>query len=334
MQRRRQHRAYQKEPTPRVGPAALRGRTAPTAIGGDVYFVTPTQVARGDRAVYTASNDTLVVTGDVILQATDLRVRDDRDRMAVHDVSLEVRAGEILAIAGVQGNGQTELTETILGLTEPLHGSITLDGKDLVGTSVKSRLRAGLGFIPEDRSTSGVISSFTVAENFVLDLYDTKPFAKGGTVLPGVVEDNARKRSEEFDVRLTSVDDPVSTLSGGNQQKVVVAREMSRPLRVLVASQPTRGVDVGSIEFIHKEIVAERDKGTPVLIVSTELDEVMALADRIAVMYRGAVVGIVPGDTDRDVLGLMMAGIPYEEARAQSAEHRTTLAAADEEATT
>src|SRR5690606_24933689 len=178
------------------------------------------------------------------------------------------------------------------------------------------------------RSTSGVIAGFSVAENFILDLYDTAPFAKWGTVLPGVVEENARRRAAEVGVRLTDVGDPISTLAGGNQQKVVVAREMSRPLRVLVASQPTRGVDVGSIEFIHERLVAERDNGTAVLIVSSELDEVMSLADRIAVMYRGGIVGIVPGDTERDVLGLMMAGVPLEEARLQSAEHRTALAAA------
>ncbi len=268
--------------------------------------------------------------GEEALVLSELTVLDPAGSVVVDRVDLTVRSGEIVAIAGVQGNGQTELTETILGLTEPLHGSIRLSGKELVGTSVKRRLRSGLGFVPEDRSTSGVISSFSVAENFVLDLYDTKPFAKAGTVLPGVVVENARTRAEEFDVRLTDVTDPISTLSGGNQQKVVVAREMSRPLKVLVASQPTRGVDVGSIEFIHNRLVAERDGGTAILLVSSELDEAMALADRIAVMYRGSIVGIVPGDTDRDVLGLMMAGVPLEEARAQSAEHRTALAAADD----
>ena len=233
-----------------------------------------------------------------------------------------------------QAEPETELAEVILGLEEADAGRLLLDGTDLGRSNVKQRLRAGIGFVPEDRSTDGVVASFTIAENLVLDLYDTPPFARGISMDPGEIQANAEHRTQEFDVRYTSVQDPISTLSGGNQQKVVVAREMSRPLRVLVASQPTRGVDVGSIEFIHEQIVTERDNGTPVLLVSTELDEVMALADRIAVMYRGAVVGIVPGDTDRDVLGLMMAGIPYEEARAQSAEHRTTLAAADEEATT
>jgi len=267
---------------------------------------------------------------DEALVVSDLTVLDPKGSVVVDRVDLTVRRGEIVVIAGVQGNGQTELTEAILGVTDPLNGSILLDGKEMVGESVKQRLRSGLGFVPEDRSTSGVIAGFSVAENFILDLYDTAPFAKWGTVLPGVVEENARRRAAEFDVRLTDVGDPISTLSGGNQQKVVVAREMSRPLRVLVASQPTRGVDVGSIEFIHERLVAERDNGTAVLIVSSELDEVMSLADRIAVMYRGGIVGIVPGDTERDVLGLMMAGVPLEEARLQSAEHRTALAAADD----
>ena len=282
------------------------------------------------RSVSMAVDKDPAQPADEALVLSGLTVLDPKGNVAVDRVDLAVRRGEIVVIAGVQGNGQTELTETVLGLVEPLHGSIRIDGREMVGTTVKDRLRAGLGFIPEDRSTSGVIASFSVAENFVLDLYDSPPFSRWGTVLPGVVVENARRRAEEFDVRLTDVTDPISTLSGGNQQKVVVAREMSRPLRVLVASQPTRGVDVGSIEFIHERLVAERDTGTAVLLVSSELDEVMALADRIAVMYRGGIVGVVPGDTDRDVLGLMMAGVPLEEARAQSAEHRTALAAADD----
>jgi simple sugar transport system ATP-binding protein len=214
---------------------------------------------------------------------------------------------------------------------------MTLEGQDLLGLSVRERLRAGIGFVPEDRSTDGVIPSFTIAENLVLDLYDTAPFARGVSMSPARVADNATRRTEEFDVRYTDVQDPISTLSGGNAQKVVLAREMSRPLRLLVASQPTRGLDVGSIEFVHQRIVAERDRGTPCLIVSTELDEVLGLADRIAVMYRGRIVGIVdnvPGDgaatgTSRDMLGLMMAGVPLEEARGQAAEHHSVLGQAD-----
>lgn len=183
--------------------------------------------------------------------------------------------------------------------------------------------------MPENRTTDGLVGSFSVAENLILDLFDTEPFASGAAMRPAQVRQNAERRAQEFDVRLRAVDQPISTLSGGNQQKVILAREMSRPLRLLLASQPTRGLDVGSIEFIHERIVAERDRGTPVVIISTELDEVLALADRIAVMYRGRIVGIVEGGADRDVLGLMMAGVPLEEAQAQAREHHTTLGAAD-----
>ncbi|MFH5822193.1 ABC transporter ATP-binding protein [Georgenia sp. AZ-5] len=267
--------------------------------------------------------------GDEAFQVRGLTVLDPTGKAVVDDLTFSVRRGEILAVAGVQGNGQTELTEAILGLVEPVAGSMTLDGEDLLGRGVKDRLRAGIGFVPEDRSTDGVIASFSIAENLVLDIYDSEPFAQGLAMSPAVVRANAEKRAKEFDIRLSSIDDPISTLSGGNQQKVVIAREMSRTLRLLVASQPTRGLDVGSIEFMHERIVEERDNGTPVVIVSTELDEVLALADRIAVMYRGRIVGIVDGGTDRDVLGLMMAGVPLEEAQVQAAEHRTALATAD-----
>ncbi|WP_448074054.1 ABC transporter ATP-binding protein [Georgenia yuyongxinii] len=281
------------------------------------------------RSVSMTVDKAPAVPGEDAFQVTDVTVLDDAGKTMVDNLSFSVRRGEILAVAGVQGNGQTELTETILGLTEPVAGSITLDGTELVGRGVKERLRAGLGFVPEDRSTDGIIASFSVAENLVLDIYDTEPFASGLAMSPAVVRRSAEQRVQEFDIRLTSIEDPISTLSGGNQQKVVIAREMSRPLRLLVASQPTRGLDVGSIEFMHRRIVAERDNGTPVIIVSTELDEVLALADRIAVMYRGRIVGIVEAGTHRDVLGLMMAGVPLAEAQAQAAEHRTTMAAAD-----
>jgi simple sugar transport system ATP-binding protein len=170
--------------------------------------------------------------------------------------------------------------------------------------------------VPEDRSVDGLIGTFSIAENLILDRYDQEPFAKGISMSPAKVLENAKSRIDEFDVRTPSGLLAAGTLSGGNQQKVVMARELSRPLRLFIASQPTRGVDVGSIEFLHKRIVAERDQGTPVMIISTELDEVMELADRIAVIYKGKLVGIVPAGTGRDVLGLMMAGIPQEDAAA------------------
>ena len=220
-----------------------------------------------------------------------------------------------------------------MGLVEPRSGTISLDGEDLAGCSVKERLHKGIGFVPEDRSTDGVIASFTISENMILDLYDQAPYAKGMSMQPAVVRSEGEKKVGEFDIRLSSIDDPISTLSGGNQQKVVLSRELGRPLRLLVASQPTRGLDVGSIEFVHKRIIAERDSGTPCVIVSTELDEVFNIADRIAVMYRGRVVGIVPAGTPRDVLGLMMAGVPEDEAlaRVEDGSAATDISASEED---
>ncbi|WP_324014228.1 ABC transporter ATP-binding protein [Microbacterium sp. JZ37] len=237
-----------------------------------------------------------------------LRVLTPEGVVLVDDVSFTVQPGEILAIAGVQGNGQTELTEAIMGLETRVTGSIALDGQELVGASVRRILDAGVGFVPEDRKIDGLVGGMSIAENLVLDRSDAPEFVTAGTLRRGALDDFARERIEEFDIRAQGPLTPAGTLSGGNQQKVVVAREMSRDLKVLLAAQPTRGVDVGSIEFIHSRIVAARDAGVAVIVVSTELDEVVALADRIAVMYRGRIVGIVPSDTPRDVLGLMMAG--------------------------
>ncbi|NUR97012.1 MAG: ABC transporter ATP-binding protein, partial [Kribbellaceae bacterium] len=262
---------------------------------------------------------------DAVLRVEGLTVIDERGFTAVDGVDLEVRAGEILAVAGVQGNGQTELAEALLGLTPIAAGRIHLDGADLTGRSTRHRLEAGIGYVPEDRWQDGFVDSFSVAENLVLDLFRKPPYGSGLSLRTKEIEKNAEARVEEFDIRTQGVGQPVSSLSGGNQQKVVLARELSRPLKLLVASQPTRGVDVGSIEFLHGRIVQERDQGTAVLIVSTELDEIAALADRIAVMYRGKVVGVVPSDTPRDELGLMMAGASKSEAHEEAIEHPTTL---------
>jgi len=284
------------------------------------------------RSVSLGVDRTLAQAGDATFQVRDLTVLDAVGNAVVDGVDLDVHRGEILVVAGVQGNGQTELTEAILGLRKPVSGSISLDGKELVGGSVADALEAGIGYVPEDRSADGVIGSFSIEENLVLDLYRSPEFSRAGALNKAAIRQNAEKRIAEFDVRTQSVEATASMLSGGNQQKMVLAREMSRPLRLFIASQPTRGLDVGSIEFVHQRIVAERDNGTPVVIVSTELDEVLALGDRIAVMYRGRVVGVVPGNTDRDVLGLMMAGVPLEEAVAQAAQHHTALGTADVEA--
>ncbi|HEV2343527.1 MAG TPA: ABC transporter ATP-binding protein [Actinocrinis sp.] len=247
--------------------------------------------------------------GAAAFDVAGLTVLDQHGNRAVDDISFTVRAGEILGIAGVDGNGQSELAQAILGLTPVHSGSITLDGRQLVGRTPRQTLDAGVGFVPEDRSHDGLVGGFTVAENLVLDLYKSADFAGALSLDLGAIEQNARARIEEFDIRPTDPAHLAGQLSGGNQQKVVVAREMSRPLRLLVASQPTRGVDVGAQEFIHRRIVAERDQGRPVVIVSTELDEVLALADKVAVMYRGKIVGVVPPDTSRDEIGLLMAGI-------------------------
>lgn len=250
--------------------------------------------------------------GEVVLSILDLTVIDERNQKVLDAVSLEVRSGEVLAIAGVQGNGQTELAEALLGLREPASGTIVLAGEDITHYSVREVLDKGVGFIPEDRKKDGLVGEFTLAENFMLNAYQQAPWVNGVSI---DVDGRARRSDElieAYDVRTPSSATLVKNLSGGNQQKVVVARELSRDLNLLIAAQPTRGVDVGSIEFIHEQIIATRDRGIPVVIVSTELDEVYALADRIVVMYRGRIVGVVNPDIPREELGQLMAGVTKE----------------------
>ena len=243
------------------------------------------------------------------LDVVGLTMLDERGKHILDDVSFSIRGGEILAIAGVQGNGQTELTEAIMGLSSRLRGSILLNGRELIGSSVRKVLDSGVGFVPEDRTTDGLVKEFTVAENLMLDRSIGAPFAAGLSIRFAERDVFATKAIDEFDIRTQGIGQLAGRLSGGNQQKVVLARELSRDLNLFIASQPTRGLDVGSIEFVHERIVATRDQGVPVLILSTELDEVTALADRIAVMYRGKIVGIVDATTSRTTLGEMMAGI-------------------------
>jgi simple sugar transport system ATP-binding protein len=224
---------------------------------------------------------------------------------------LSVHRGEIFALAGVQGNGQTELAEAILGLRPKTKnsGQIKFKGTNIKGDSVREALNSGIGFIPEDRKKDGLVKEFSIAENLMLNQSFSSVFTKG----PSIDFDSRKKISdsliERFDVRTPSSETMVANLSGGNQQKVVIARELNREIELLIASQPTRGVDVGSIEFIHEQIVSEREKGKGVLLVSSELDEVIALADRIAVMYRGKIVGVVDPKTPRETIGKMMAGV-------------------------
>ena len=243
----------------------------------------------------------------VVLDVRDLSVPGEHGDLAVESISFDVRGGEILGIAGVQGNGQTELCEALMGL-RPATGSILLDGQDISSATTKDRLRAGIGYVPEDRQEDGLVGAFPVADNLVLDVYDRPPYAAGIVMKPDAVRKAAAQLVDEYDVRTSSVLTPAGTLSGGNQQKVVVARELSRPNKLLLASQPTRGLDVGSIEFVHSEIVKARDRGVAVVIVSSELDEIYALSDRIAVMYEGKIVGMCAPDISEQELGLLMAG--------------------------
>jgi simple sugar transport system ATP-binding protein len=246
--------------------------------------------------------------GDVVLEVRDLVLEGQHGQLAVGGISFDVRAGEILGIAGVQGNGQTELCEALLGLRPVLAGTVRLSGRDITAQPPRERLRAGIGYIPEDRQDDGLIAAFSVASNIVLDVYDRPPYARGIALQLDAIATAATSRVADFDIRTTSIDAPVAALSGGNQQKVILAREIGRELKALVASQPTRGLDVGSIEFVHRRIIEQRHQGVAVLIISAELDEIYALADRIAVMYSGRITGIRPPDVPVAELGLLMSG--------------------------
>ena len=246
--------------------------------------------------------------GDVRLDVQDLRMAGDQGTAALDGVSFQVRSGEILGVAGVQGNGQTELCEALLGLRPVDGGSVWLDGRDLTRAHPQQRLRAGLAYVPEDRQQDGLVAGFSVAENMILDVFDQPPYARGIAMDLATRDRATAERVTDFDIRTTSTATPVGTLSGGNQQKVILAREVGREVRVLVASQPTRGLDVGSIEFVHRRIVQQRDQGLAVLLISSELDEIYALSDRIAVMYEGRITGLRAPDVPAEELGMLMAG--------------------------
>ncbi len=261
------------------------------------------------RPVQLIVNKNSASAGDVVLKVTDLTVLDADGRKHVENVSFEVRAGEIVGVAGVQGNGQTELVEALTGLRKATGGTITLDGKDLTHSNPRERHQLGMAHIPEDRQRQGLVGGLSVAENLVLTRYHDDQFSHGVVVDWDAANAIADTLISEYDIRTPSKETGVGTLSGGNQQKVIVARELSRDLRLTIAAQPTRGVDVGSIEYIHSRIVKERDAGTAVLIVSTELEEVMALSDRLLVMYRGRVVAeLDPKKSTPMEVGLYMAG--------------------------
>jgi simple sugar transport system ATP-binding protein len=294
---------------------AVADRITVMRLGRVVGTATPAESTEQSLATMMVGRDvTLVVDkapadpGDPVLQLDDLTVTDDRGVTSVDHVDLVIRGGEIVALAGVQGNGQTELAEALLGLRPVSEGRIRLDGKDLTGASPREALRAGIAYIPEDRQEEGLVLDMSIADNLVLDLHDQPPYARHGARDLAEVRASGQRKLKDFDIRASSAETAVGTLSGGNQQKVVVARELSRPVRLLVAAQPTRGLDVGSIEYVHRRIVEERDKGVAVLLISSELDEILSLGDRVAVIYRGGIVGVVPSSTGREEIGLMMAG--------------------------
>ena len=247
--------------------------------------------------------------GAVVLRVNDLTVNNERDIPAVKHVTFEVQAGEILGIAGVQGNGQTELVEALTGLRRALSGHITLLNQDITLADPRTITLMGTAHIPEDRQKMGMVGPFTIMQNMVLSTYFKEPFARRGVIDEQAIAANASELVTRYDVRPPIINNPIKGLSGGNQQKVIVAREFSRPIKLLIASQPTRGLDVGSIEFIHKQLIRMRDEGTAVIVVSAELDEILSLSDRVAVMFDGHMIDILPiALADRNTIGLRMAG--------------------------
>jgi len=285
-------------------------------LGRVVGTVTPAEASPGRLAEMMVGRQVQLTVdrrdaqrGEVVLAVQALQVRDDRGEIAVKHVDLEVHAGEIVAVAGVQGNGQTEFVEALTGLRQLDAGTVTVAGQPLP-SDPRGIADLGVAHIPEDRLRDGLVRGFTVAENYVLDAYHREPYSSGIRFHREAVATAARTAVHDFDIRTPSITTDVGSLSGGNQQKVIVAREFGRDVKLVVASQPTRGLDVGSIEYIHRRIVQQRDAGVAILIVSTELDEVLALGDRVAVMYAGEIVGVLPAaEATRERVGLLMGGV-------------------------
>ena len=261
------------------------------------------------RKVNLVINKSTAKVGNEILSISKLNVNDHRDLPAVKDLSLSVKAGEVLGIAGVDGNGQSELVEAITGLRKAISGTIKVDGKDILNKSPRAVMEAGVGHVPEDRHKRGLILKYSLFENAVLGFHNQKPYSKGIIMDYKEIRKHTKDLIEQFDVRTPNDEVMASALSGGNQQKLIVAREISKEPALQIVCQPTRGLDVGAIEYIHKRIIDERDKGKAVLLVSLELDEIMALSDRIAVMYDGQVVDILDrAEATEQKLGILMAG--------------------------
>jgi len=280
--------------------ASTEGSLASLMVGREVILKVPKDTAH---------------PGDAVLEVRDIHVKDERQALAVNGITFQVCMGEILGVAGVQGNGQTELVEALTGLRKLERGNIHLKGQDLSHAQPREFTEQGTAHIPENRHRFGMVSDYPISENLVLNRYHKMPFANKGIRDYDAIAENAEHLVEMFDVRTPSIATSGGSLSGGNQQKMVVARELGHELSLLIAAQPTRGVDVGSIEFIHGQIVKQRDAGVAVLLVSAELDEIMALSDRIIVMYKGEIIGEVAAATaTREQLGLLMAGVHPETA--------------------
>lgn len=261
------------------------------------------------RSVLLSVNKGPANPGEVLLEVEQLSALDDMGLPAVRDVSFALRAGEILGVAGVEGNGQRELVQALTGLRPSTSNLLTVNGANAKGATPNAIHAMGVGHVPEDREKDGLVGPYSIADNLVLDRFDEPEFARGGIRRMDAVDALANTLVRDFDIRTPSIATSAEALSGGNKQKIVIARELAAQPKVLIASQPTRGVDVGSIEFIHGQIIAARDSGTAVLLVSAELDEILGLSDRIAVMYDGRIVAIVDAATaDRNEIGRLMAG--------------------------
>ena len=271
-----------------------REHLARMMVGRDV----PRSKARTDAAA-----------GSTVLEIEGLRCQDARGLEALRGISLRVRRGEIVGVAGVDGNGQSELAEVIAGLRAPTAGSVNINGRDCTGVTPRRCIEAGLGHVPQDRQRTGLVADLSIADNLVLQTHADRPFARWGTLDREAIARNAERQLEQFSIRAGSRDIAISTLSGGNQQKVILAREFSRNPDIMLAVQPTRGLDIAAMQFVHEQLLEARANNTGVLLISTELDEIMELSDRIAVMFEGRVVGILePSATTRERVGLMMAG--------------------------
>ncbi|MBI1854532.1 MAG: ABC transporter ATP-binding protein [Chloroflexi bacterium] len=302
---------------------AVADRITVLRVGRTVGTVSPKEVTLEKLASMMVGREVNLVVRKKLaqpkgpaLEVKDLYVRDERKNMVVNGVSFDVRKGEVLGVAGVQGNGQTELVYALTGLLPAESGELILLGQPVRHTTPRAIIERGVAHIPEDRQKHGLQLSFPLYDNFILCNYYLPPFAKGISMQQSVIVSNGEKLIKQFDVRTPNVSMNASTLSGGNQQKVIIGREFSRPIELLIASQPTRGLDVGSIEYIHNRIIEKRDEGTAILLVSSELDEILALSDRIAVMYRGQIMDIVEASkASKEYLGLLMAGIKPAEAQ-------------------